>query len=104
MFVDADPASAAEPGAWRRRIVRTRTLRRRSMADVPLNLAEIEQRIAAVRENIDELIEQAAAYSGAADEELAGRRVAQHETLLEPLARRRASSTQRNPPAGAEVS
>src|SRR5439155_295402 len=46
------------------------------MTDVPLNLAEIEQRIAAVRENISEVIEQAAAYSGAADEELAARRVA----------------------------
>ena len=46
------------------------------MADVPLDLAEIEQRIAAVRENISELIEQAAAYSGAADEELAARRIA----------------------------
>ena len=40
------------------------------MPDVPLNLAEIEERIAAVRENISELVEQAAAYSGAADEEL----------------------------------
>src|SRR5436190_13484980 len=43
------------------------------MAEVPLNLAEIEERIAAVRENISELIEHAAAYSGAADEELASR-------------------------------
>ena len=58
------------------------------MADVPLNLAEIEQRIAAVRENISELIEQAAAYSGAADEELTSRRIAEQESLLELLTAR----------------
>src|SRR6478752_7291406 len=68
------------------------------MADVPLNLAEIEQRIAAVRENIDELVEQAAAYSGAADEELASRRIAEQEALLELLTRRRDELTQRKSP------
>ena len=68
------------------------------MADVPLSLAEIEQRIAAVRENIDELIEQAAAYSGAADEELASRRIAEQEALLELLTGRRDELTQRKPP------
>jgi hypothetical protein len=65
------------------------------MADVPLNLAEIEQRIAAVRENLGELVEQAAAYSGAADEELAARRIAEQEALLELLTRRRDELTQR---------
>src|SRR6266850_8219779 len=70
------------------------------MADVPLNLAEIEERIAAVRENINELIEQAAAYSGAADEELASRRIAEQEALLELLTRRREELTQRKSPAG----
>ena len=70
------------------------------MADVPLNLAEIEQRIAAVRENISELIEQAAAYSGAADEELASRRIAEQEALLELLTRRRDELTQRKSSAG----
>ena len=33
-----------------------------------LNIAEIDERIAALRENLRELIEQAAAYSGAADD------------------------------------
>ncbi len=70
------------------------------MADVPLNLAEIEQRIAAVRENISELVEQAAAYSGAADEELTSRRIAEQEALLELLTRRRDELTQRKAPAG----
>lgn len=40
------------------------------MAEIPLTLTEIEGRMAAIRENIRELIEQAAAYSGAADDEL----------------------------------
>jgi hypothetical protein len=57
------------------------------MADIPLNLAEIEQRIAATRENISDLVEQAAAYSGAADEELAARRIAEQEAQLELLTR-----------------
>ena len=70
------------------------------MPDIPLNLAEIEERIAAVRENINELVEQAAAYSGAADEELASRRIAEQEALLELLTRRRDELTQRKSPAG----
>src|SRR6266550_5984491 len=70
------------------------------MAEVPLNLAEIEERIAAVRENISELVEHAAAYSGAADEELAARRIAEQEVQLELLTRRRDELTQRKSPAG----
>ena len=70
------------------------------MSDVPLSLVEIEQRISAVRENISELVEQAAAYSGAADEELASRRIAEQEALLELLTRRRDELTQRKSPDG----
>jgi hypothetical protein len=54
-----------------------------------LALAEIDSRIAAVRENIRELVEQAAAYSGAADEDLTSRRLAEQEAELERLTRRR---------------
>jgi hypothetical protein len=54
-----------------------------------LTLAEIDGRIAAVRENIRELVEQAAAYSGAADEDLTSRRLAEQEAELERLTRRR---------------
>ena len=39
------------------------------MSDVLLTIPEIDRRIAAIRENLRELIEQAAAFSGAADEE-----------------------------------
>lgn len=59
------------------------------MPDSPLNLAEIEQRIAAIRENLRELEEQATAYSGAADEERASQRIADQEAQLELLTRQR---------------
>jgi hypothetical protein len=54
-----------------------------------LTIAEIDERIAAVRENLRELVEQAAAYSGAADEELISRRIAEQEAELELLTKQR---------------
>jgi hypothetical protein len=54
-----------------------------------LKLFEIDERIAAVRENLRGLIEQAAAYSGAADEELTSRRIAEQEAELERLTNQR---------------
>jgi hypothetical protein len=74
------------------------------MPDVPLNLAEIEERIAATRENLTELTEQAAAYSGAADEDLASRRIAQQEAQLELLTRRRDELVARKSQPAARVS
>lgn len=55
------------------------------MADTPLDIAEIEDRIAVVRTNLRELVEQAAGYSGAADEDLTSQRIAQQEAELELL-------------------
>ena len=46
-------------------------------------LAELDQRIAIVRANLMQLIEQAAAQSGAADEALASDRIAQQTEVLE---------------------
>ena len=59
------------------------------MSDIPLSLAEIERRIAAIRGNLRELEEQAAAISGAAVEELNARRIADQEAQLELLMARR---------------
>jgi len=53
------------------------------------DLAEIDQRIAVLRDNLRELIEQAAVYSGAADDDLASRRITEMEEELEQLNRRR---------------
>lgn len=54
-----------------------------------LSLPEIEDRIAIVRDNIRQLIEQAAAYSGAADESRNADRIAEQEEELQRLLARR---------------
>jgi len=59
------------------------------MPDPQPNIAEIDERIAEVRENLRELVEQAAAYSGAADDELVSQRIADQEALLERLTAQR---------------
>lgn len=48
-------------------------------------LAVLDQEIAAVRENIRTLTEQAAAYSGAEDDALTADRIAEQEALLTKL-------------------
>ena len=50
-----------------------------------LTLTELEERIAAVRQNINELIEEAAAYSGAEDEDRTADRIAEQEQELSRL-------------------
>lgn len=62
------------------------------MAD-PDALAEIDQRIAIVRENLRELVEQAAAYSGAADEDRTAQRISDQEAKLSQLLREREALT-----------
>jgi hypothetical protein len=52
-------------------------------------LGELEIRIALIRENLNELVEQAAAHSGAADEELAADRIADLQAQLEELLMKR---------------
>jgi len=59
------------------------------MSEPQPDLAEVEARIADVRENLRELVEQAAAYSGAADDELVSQRIADQEALLERLTEQR---------------
>ena len=53
------------------------------------SLSELEQRIAIARDNIRQLIEQAAGYSGAEDEERNADRIAQQTEELETLTRQR---------------
>ena len=54
-----------------------------------VTLSALETRIAAIRENIRELIEQAAALLGAADEDRMANRIADQEAKLEALIRER---------------
>lgn len=53
------------------------------------SLAELDRRIAIVRDNIRQLVEQAAAFSGAEDEERNADRIAQQNEELERLSRQR---------------
>ena len=55
------------------------------MAEIAPTLFEIDQRIAIVRENLNDLVEQAAAYSGAAYDELAQQRIGEQQAILERL-------------------
>jgi len=52
-------------------------------------LAEIEKRIQIVEDNLRELVEQAAAYSGAADEERNADRIADQQAKLDALLKER---------------
>ncbi len=54
-----------------------------------LKLIDLDQRIAIVRENIRELTEQAAAYSGANDESRTADRIAEQEAELAELLKSR---------------
>ena len=54
-----------------------------------LSLPEIEDRIAILRDNIRQLTEQAAAFSGAADEERSADRIGQQSEELERLVKQR---------------
>jgi uncharacterized small protein (DUF1192 family) len=54
-----------------------------------LSLAELDDRIAIARDNIRQLIEQAAAFSGAEDEDRNADRIAQQTEELERLIKQR---------------
>jgi hypothetical protein len=54
-----------------------------------LSLPELEQRIAIVRDNVRQLIEQAAAYSGAGDEDRNADRLAEQNEELARLVKQR---------------
>ena len=56
--------------------------------------AEIDARIAIVRNNLRELVEQAASRSGASDEELMSERIAAQEAKLELLKKQREELSQ----------
>ncbi len=59
------------------------------MSNGTLSLGELDERIAIVRDNIRQLVEQAAAFSGAEDEERNADRIAQQNEELERLTKQR---------------
>jgi len=60
------------------------------MPNIPGSIEEIDGRISTLRENLRQLVEQAAAYSGAADDDLISERIAEQQAQLEMLTKRRA--------------
>jgi hypothetical protein len=58
------------------------------MADAS-SLADIDKRIQIIEDNLRELVEQAAAYSGAADEERNADRIAEQQAKLDALLKER---------------
>ena len=53
------------------------------------SLEEVERRVQIVEDNLRELVEQAAAYSGAADEERNAQRIADQQAKLDALLKQR---------------
>jgi hypothetical protein len=61
-----------------------------NMANEPsLSRAELDDRIAMIRDNIRQLTEQAAGFSGAADEERTADRIAEQQEELDILIKQR---------------
>jgi hypothetical protein len=67
------------------------------MPDPLLNIADIDERIAILKENLRELVEQSASYSGAGDDDLTAQRIADQEAELELLTKRRDELSQSRP-------
>jgi uncharacterized small protein (DUF1192 family) len=63
--------------------------------DNSLSVAELDERIRIVRENIRQLVEQAAAYSGAEDEDRNADRIAQQTEELDRLTEQRDALTKK---------
>jgi hypothetical protein len=63
--------------------------RRPSLSDTDPTRTDIEERIAIIEDNLRDLLEQGAAYSGAGDEDRSSDRIAEFEQQLEALKKQR---------------
>jgi uncharacterized coiled-coil protein SlyX len=61
----------------------------RAIADISETIEEIDKGIAAVRENLRELVEQGSANAGARDDELISKAIAEQEAQLDILTKKR---------------
>ena len=59
------------------------------MSDTEATLAELDERIAIIEDNLRDLVEQAAAYSGGNDEERSADRIAEQQQELDSLKKQR---------------
>jgi uncharacterized small protein (DUF1192 family) len=65
------------------------------MSNSLLSVADLDERIRIVRENIRQLVEQATAYSGAEDEDRNADRIAQQTAELDRLTKQRDALTKK---------
>jgi uncharacterized small protein (DUF1192 family) len=65
------------------------------MSNSSLSVADLDERIRIVRENIRQLVEQATAYSGAEDEDRNADRIAQQTAELDRLTKQRDTLTKK---------
>ena len=66
------------------------------MADTPLDGAALDNRIAILRDNLRQSVEQAAAQSGAANDDLLSSRIATQEAELKRLTEQRDQLLKKN--------
>jgi len=94
------PTAGKKTAATRKRqvVAKKAVAPRKIKAAVPtgvLETTELDNRIAILRDNLRELVEQAASYSGASDEERMSERIAEQEAKLELLMKQREELSQR---------
>jgi hypothetical protein len=82
------PRAASKKAAKARKLPAARK-KATTQAAVPPAVVEIDNRIAIVRNNLRELVEQASAYSGASNEELVSQRIGEQEAKLQLLIKQR---------------
>jgi uncharacterized small protein (DUF1192 family) len=85
----AKKKSLVTPGPSSGRDLRYQTLGTKMSNDNSLSLSELNDRIAILRDNMRQLVEQAAGSSGAQDEERTSERIAQQQEQLDGLVKQR---------------
>lgn len=78
--------AAKKPAATRKPVAASRPA---MAAPAPMPVTELDNRIAIVRANLRELVDQAASSAGAANEELLSQRIAEQEAKLASLRKQR---------------
>jgi hypothetical protein len=80
------PKSRKSPAAAKTKVAKKKAAKK---AQVSPAVADLDNRIAILRNNLRDVTEQAAGYSGAATEELMSNRIAEQEAKLAALIKRR---------------
>jgi hypothetical protein len=87
------PRAAARKKAAAKKVARKKVVRK--VVAAPPAVAELDGRIAVLRGNLRDLAEQAAASSGASNEELLSNRITEQEAKLQLLIKQRDELTRR---------